>query len=557
MSRRSDRKRMTVGLAVGLGAFVAMMLVLATQAFANVYEGNVKLNITGSGSGEVTSLGPSAPPESLSGSPAMACVYNGASQSGVCENEPEEVEEGEELFGEVLFAHPAPGSALVGWTVQKAGYSNCPPNHSCTLASAVLEENEFEVTVEFVLEPPVTEFALTLTTSGTGAGSFECEDLTAAGAKAPCAGGVEFPEGDEVAVFGVEAGGSEFVEFNNENGGECSGATCTLTMSAAKTVNAEFNLIPPPAEQPLTLTTSGTGAGSFECEDLTAAGAKAPCAGGVEFPEGDEVAVSGVEAGGSEFVEFNNENGGECSGATCTLTMSAAKTVNAEFNLIPPPTEFPLTVVLTGQGTAESTSPTGLTCSSPAEECTEELAEGPVDLKATPAPGYTFAGWIGCRHTGAGTCQVSLTEAQEVYAVFLGSGEKGELGEPGPVGNPGFPGPTGPQGPAGPQGQVGAKGDTGATGAAGATGPPGPAGKNAKVTCKVQQKKHGTKVTCTVKYKGSKASGSSLRWRLTRAGRTVRHGTGSHGRLSLGRLDSGRYRLHIEGRKGSRLIVVG
>lgn len=466
MSRRSDRKRMTVGLAVGLGAFVAMMLVLATQAFANVYEGNVKLNITGSGSGEVTSLGPSAPPESLSGSPAMACVYNGASQSGVCENEPEEVEEGEELFGEVLFAHPAPGSALVGWTVQKAGYSNCPPNHSCTLASAVLEENEFEVTVEFVLEPPVTEFALTLTTSGTGAGS-------------------------------------------------------------------------------------------FECEDLTAAGAKAPCAGGVEFPEGDEVAVSGVEAGGSEFVEFNNENGGECSGATCTLTMSAAKTVNAEFNLIPPPTEFPLTVVLTGQGTAESTSPTGLTCSSPAEECTEELAEGPVDLKATPAPGYTFAGWIGCRHTGAGTCQVSLTEAQEVYAVFLGSGEKGELGEPGPVGNPGFPGPTGPQGPAGPQGQVGAKGDTGATGAAGATGPPGPAGKNAKVTCKVQQKKHGTKVTCTVKYKGSKASGSSLRWRLTRAGRTVRHGTGSHGRLSLGRLDSGRYRLHIEGRKGSRLIVVG
>ena len=145
---------------------------------------------------------------------------------------------------------------------------------------------------------------LNLTTSGTGTGSFECEDITEATAAAPCVSGDEFPENDEVKVIPVEDPGSEFVEFNNENGGECTGATCTVTMSAERNVNAVFNEIP---KLKLNLSTSGTGTGSFECEDITEATAAAPCVSGDEFPENDEVKVIPVEDPGSEFVEFKTK----------------------------------------------------------------------------------------------------------------------------------------------------------------------------------------------------------------------------------------------------------
>jgi len=72
----------------------------------------------------------------------------------------------------------------------------------------------------------------------------------------------------------------------------------------------------------------------------------------------------------------------------------------------------------------------------------------------------------------------------------------------------------------------------------------------------VRGRVEGTLGTCTVKYQGATVSSSSASWRLARAGRTVRRGTASHGRFVLGRLDSGRYRLHIRGQKGSRLIVI-
>jgi hypothetical protein len=48
-----------------------------------------------------------------------------------------------------------------------------------------------------------------------------------------------------------------------------------------------------------------------------------------------------------------------------------------------------------------------------------------------------------------------------------------------------------------------------------------------------------------------------VRWSLTHNGHTISHGTAGHGRVTLGYLHNGRYRLHIQGQKGSRLIVVG
>lgn len=209
-----------------------------------------------------------------------------------------------------------------------------------------------------------------------------------------------------------------------------------------------------------------------------------------------------------------------------------------------------LTVWVTGKGSV-SGSPAALSggvsgCTETAGTCEGEYEDGStVTLTATAESGYVFAGWIGCKHVTSNTCEVTMSEAREVTAVFL---KEGVVGANGSNGSNGANGSDGAQGPAG---SNGAKGDTGATGPAGPQGKEGPAGK---VTCKVKQKGKKVKVTCTVKQS---ASASRVHWRLSRAGHTFRRGTAAHGQLRLGALPPGRYRLHIAGRAGSTPIVVG
>ena len=50
---------------------------------------------------------------------------------------------------------------------------------------------------------------------------------------------------------------------------------------------------------------------------------------------------------------------------------------------------------------------------------------GKVMLRATANAGYVFVGWIGCKSTGATTCEVDVTAASEVTAVFLKEGKWG------------------------------------------------------------------------------------------------------------------------------------
>jgi uncharacterized repeat protein (TIGR02543 family) len=236
---------------------------------------------------------------------------------------------------------------------------------------------------------------------------------------------------------------------------------------------------------------------------------------------------------------------------------------------------FPLTVFVTGEGTVTS-NPAGIECLPGEEECEASFEEGTVELEAQPEAGYTFAGWIGCRHATAETCTVNVTAATEVTAVFL---EKGAPGETPTVtefsgsleghcteggvkietatekkficnGKEGKEGKTGPQGP---QGNSGPNGSNGSQGPAGAAGPQGPAGK-VTVTCKVK----GSKVTCAVKQQKS-SKRKDLRWSLHSAGHTVSHGATSAARLQrvLDHLRAGHYLLHIQGQKGATRIVIG
>ncbi|HSC21794.1 MAG TPA: hypothetical protein VLC07_08695 [Solirubrobacterales bacterium] len=230
---------------------------------------------------------------------------------------------------------------------------------------------------------------------------------------------------------------------------------------------------------------------------------------------------------------------------------NAAGTTNGSarsFTVSPP--SYSLSVWVTGQGSVSADSGAISGCTATGGTCEDEYEGGTtVTLTATPAAGYVFAGWIGCRHVTANTCEVTVDAESEVTAVFLKEGTTGATGPQGPAG------PAGSNGSQGPVGANGAKGDTGAPGATGPQGAQGPAGK-VKVTCKVKQKGKKVKITCKVKQ-GASASSSRVHWRLTQGGQVVRHGASRRGHFRLAGLRPGRYSLHVEGQSGSTAIVVG
>ena len=407
---------------------------------------------------------------------------------------------------------------------------------------------------------PTPEFALEVVKAGGGEGTVsggsaarpntidcgsECE--------------AEYEEGEEVTLEATAEPGSSFEGWS---GAGCTGTgtgtgtgTCTVTVTEAEEVTATFETIPL-AEFPLEVAVTGEGEVNSTPPGITAC-TEAGGACEAEFAETQTVSLHATPEAGWKFVGWSGVacNGGNTS-ATCAFAMPAsALAVSAEFE---ESSASPLTVWIAGHGTVTS-NPLGLTCLG--EECSGEF-EGPVTLTAHPASGYTFVGWLGCKHTGPTSCEVDVTEATEVIAVFLEKGERGEegpqgeegpAGGEGPQGEPGEPGERGPTGANGSNGAQGPQGPAGSAGAPGPAGPQGPAGK-VKVTCKVK----GSKVTCTVKQQKSNKR-HQLRWRLMHRGHAQSHGTAENGHLDLdlGHLRPGRYRLHIAGQKGATEIVVG
>jgi Divergent InlB B-repeat domain/Collagen triple helix repeat (20 copies) len=353
-------------------------------------------------------------------------------------------------------------------------------------------------------------------------------------------------EGTTVTLTATAEPGSTFAGWS----GACSGTgTCEVTMSEAREVTAEFTANPLVA---LTITPAGGGTGSVECEVNKAGGFKA-CA--PEYSEGSEVTLKGVAGAHSTFEGWSAGSGSAsaCAGtANCPFTLAEASGVTATFGVV---TSSPLTVFVTGEGKVGS-SPTGIEeCGPLSGTCTAEF-EGPVTLTATAEPGWTFVGWLGCKHVSATTCEVNVTAASEVTAVFLKEGIEGKEGKEGKEGPEGKQGKEGKEGKEGEEGEEGAKGATGTAGAAGkegpagktgpagapgAQGPPGPEGKRGPagkvviVTCtkKGKKKRCTTKVVSgTVKFT---AAGASVHALLSRHGKVYAAGVArvGHGRLSL------------------------
>lgn len=166
---------------------------------------------------------------------------------------------------------------------------------------------------------------------------------------------------------------------------------------------------------PLTVTITGNGTVTADKGTLLYNGTV-----GTEYYYPNEVVtLTPAPAVGNAFSAW----GGAClgQGATCTVTMDAAKDVTATFSAIIP--RLTVNMILNGNppsiaGGAVNSSPGGISCTG--GSCSENFTPfgTSVTLTATPAWHTIFNGWTGdC--TGTGSCAVTMDAAQKtVDATF-------------------------------------------------------------------------------------------------------------------------------------------
>jgi uncharacterized repeat protein (TIGR02543 family) len=294
-----------------------------------------------------------------------------------------------------LSAVAATGSTFAGWSGACTNTTG-----TCTVAMSAAQ------TVTATFNPTqTTTYALTVTKSGTGSGTVTS---TPAGVSCGTTCSASFASGTTVTLNAAAATGSTFAGWS----GACTNttATCTVAMSAAQTVTATFN----PTQTTtyaLTVTKSGTGSGT-----VTSSPAGVSCGStcSASFASGTTVTLSAAAGAGSTFTGWS----GACTNttATCTVSMTQARTVTAAFG----PTQtttYALTVTKAGTGTGTVTStPAGVSCGS---TCSATYASGTsVTLSAAAASGSTFTGWGGACTNTTGTCVVSMAAARSVTATF-------------------------------------------------------------------------------------------------------------------------------------------
>ena len=254
----------------------------------------------------------------------------------------------------------------------------------------------------------VSGFKLKVTKSGSGTGT-----VTSSPAGINCGSGsgceAEFEAGKVVTLSGVSDAGSKAVVWTGC--GEVTGANeCKVTMSAAKSVGAEFTL----EQHLLTVTEPGTGTGTVTSSP---AGINCGPTCTANFTHGTVVTLVGSAEPGSQAVVWTGC--GEVTGANeCKVTMSAAKSISAKFDLNAGQALLKVTKTGIGSGPVTST-PAGIDCHS---VCEHSFSQGTVvTLKGVSGPNTKPVVWSGCGQiVGANECRVTLNANTEIIAFFNG-----------------------------------------------------------------------------------------------------------------------------------------
>ncbi len=258
----------------------------------------LKVKKTGTGTGKVTS--------------APAGIDCGSD----CE---EPYEEGKHV---TLTATPDAGSEFVKWTGACTGTGIC----KVTMSAAREATAEFKVVVK-------PNFTLAVERIGTGTGK-----VTSSPAGIDCGSDCEeaYQEGKEITLTATADAGSAFEHWT---GGGCSGTEpCKVTMSGVKKVRAVFNAV---GQRTLTVVKAGTGTGTVTS---TPKGIDCGATCTASYDVGKKITLVAVAATNSTFTGFS----GACTGETCKVTMSEARSVTATFAADPGPDPSVGLVVVAG-----------------------------------------------------------------------------------------------------------------------------------------------------------------------------------------------------------------
>ncbi|MFZ1991186.1 MAG: hypothetical protein WAW96_15615, partial [Alphaproteobacteria bacterium] len=297
------RLRLTLLLATA-AAFLLVPVASASAAHPIIVE------FAGTGSGWVKGSGVQV------GAPPIECHWNGAEidvgmkgaekKAGVCESEtiPGEIEG---FLGEET---PDEKSEFGGWKVLEGINVGC--EEFGTKCGVITFGSPVKIKATFNPEPK--KYKLTLSTSGSGPGSFKCN--TGSGEEECKA---EYVEGTKVTVTPKAATGSKFEKWT----GDCSGTgACEVTMSAEHSVGAEFNLIPQ------SFSTTVEGEGKVECEDN--GGGLGPCA--ASYLYGHTIKVVATATVGNKLKEISGTGSASgCSASPCSFEIKAASSIKAVF----------------------------------------------------------------------------------------------------------------------------------------------------------------------------------------------------------------------------------
>ncbi len=438
----SGRFRLTILLAT----VAAFLLVPVAQAAAN---GTLTVSAEGTGKGEASSVGGLFDEGYSEGSPPIECSYAspGPATGNCATGLVEDIEPGLEAIW--LAAIPAPGSEVAGIVVEE-GFKAAECKGACFYDPdlpadgvgiwIIVETGEGNAAVTAIFERevckeecgPTNKRTLTVTKSGTpnSAGTVKSKPKGINCAAACSKAEASLYKNAVVTLTEKPASGSTFTEWT----GACSGSgeTCTVTMTEAKSVNAVFGGASKEIVNPKTLTLSkeGTGYGTVKATGLAC---EADCTetevsytGGVTEPKVKAAATATLVATKAPGSEFNGWSGCDSEPeGKCVVSMSAAKSVSAEFTALPKNT---LTVKKSGPKNAAGTvkaKPKAVNCGSACTEGTASLSEDSVvTLTAKAASGSTFTGWSGAGCSGTGNCVVTMSSAKEVTAEFGGASKE-------------------------------------------------------------------------------------------------------------------------------------
>lgn len=248
-------------------------------------------------------------------------------------------------------------------------------------------------------------------TSDSGTGSISGPGIACGGLGTTCAATAEY--GSTVTLTASPDAGAMLGTWTGDAATCGNAGTCAVTMNGTRTVGATFV----PLRYSLGVTASNVGGGgSGSVTSSVADVVQETCTGAcsTSYAPDTVVSLAASPSEGSRFVRWTGDAAGCGTTATCSVTMSGARAVTAEFVK-----RWSLTA--TSQATGDFDGTVACTVGSTPVSCSGTFDHGTtVQIAATPDAGAALGGWSGdttCAVTST-TCSVAMTADRTVTATF-------------------------------------------------------------------------------------------------------------------------------------------